>query len=50
MLKAILDRHVLLILMGVFAVLGIVSKCIAGITLKTACTGGRAVWTKAHIH
>ncbi|MEI3220064.1 MAG: hypothetical protein V8S08_11265 [Lachnoclostridium sp.] len=34
MLKAILDRHVLLILMGMFAVLGIVSKCIAGITLK----------------
>ena len=34
MLKVILDRHVLLILMGVFSVLGIVSKCIASITLK----------------
>lgn len=34
MLKAILDRHVLFILMGVFTAFGIVSKCIAGITLK----------------
>ena len=34
MLKAILDRHVLFILMGIFTALGIVSKCIAGITLK----------------
>lgn len=34
MLEIILDNHILMILMGVSAVLGVVSKCIAGITLK----------------
>ena len=48
MLKAILDRHVLLILMGVFAVLGIVSKCIAGITLKRLVRAAGSMNKSAH--
>ena len=46
MLKAILDRHVLLILMGVFAVLGIVSKC--GITLKRLVRAAGSMNKSAH--
>lgn len=34
MLEIILDRHVLFVLMGILTVLGIVSKCIANVTLK----------------
>lgn len=34
MLEVILDKHILWILMGIFTVLGVVSKCIANITLK----------------
>lgn len=48
MLKAILDRHVLLILMGVFAVLGIVSKCIACITLKRLVRAAGSMNKSAH--
>ncbi len=34
MLEVIMDKHILFILMGIFAVLGVVSKCVANITLK----------------
>lgn len=34
MLEVIMDKHILYILMGIFAVLGVVSKCVANITLK----------------
>ena len=34
MLKMILDKHVLFVLMGIFTVLGVVSKCIVTVTLN----------------
>lgn len=34
MLEVIMDKHILFILMGVFAALGVLSKCVANITLK----------------
>lgn len=34
MLDVIMDKHILFILMGIFTVLGVVSKCVANITLK----------------
>ena len=34
MLKMIVDKHVLFVLMGILTVLGVVSKCIANVTLN----------------